>query len=155
MQGRVGDALKVLLLISTTKEEAEQRLRQIKCVVGIDENCTLDIAQVPQKTSSGKGALKELFCKSSPPVRRIFITAVGLHLFLRIGGSAAILLYSLKFLLFPMIDIGIPIEYGILSLILIKDPTHVGQLCKVEVLCELAMCDLLDVDVELCRVLLT
>ncbi|KHN41997.1 Putative polyol transporter 6 [Glycine soja] len=94
MQGRVGDALKVLLLISTTKEEAEQRLRQIKCVVGIDENCTLDIAQVPQKTSSGKGALKELFCKSSPPVRRIFITAVGLHLFLRIGGSAAILLYS-------------------------------------------------------------
>jgi len=38
---------------------------------------------------------------------------------------------SLKFLLFPMIDIGIPIEYGILSLILIKDPTHVGQLCKV------------------------
>ncbi|XP_020216857.1 probable polyol transporter 6 [Cajanus cajan] len=94
MQGRIGDARKVLLLVSNTKEEAEKRLREIKGVVGIDENCALDIVQVPKKTSSGKGALKELFCDASPPVRRILTAAIGLHLFLRLGGSAAILLYS-------------------------------------------------------------
>ncbi|TKY70367.1 polyol transporter 6 [Spatholobus suberectus] len=94
MQGRVGEARKVLLLVSDTKEEAEHRLREIKGVVGIDENCTQDIVQVPEKTSSGKGALKELFCKPSPPVRRILVAAIGLHLFLRIGGSGGIYLYS-------------------------------------------------------------
>ncbi|CAJ1930057.1 unnamed protein product [Sphenostylis stenocarpa] len=94
MQGRVGEARKVLLLVSSAKEEAEERLREIKGVVGIEENCTLDIVEVPKKTSSGKGALKELFFKASAPVRRILIAAVGLHLFLRIGGSAVILLYS-------------------------------------------------------------
>jgi len=94
MQGRVGEARKVLLLVSNEKEEAEQRLREIKGAVGIDGNCTLDIVEVPKKTSSGEGALKELFCKASPLVRRILISAVALHLFLRIGGSAVILLYS-------------------------------------------------------------
>ncbi|KAL2348498.1 hypothetical protein Fmac_002498 [Flemingia macrophylla] len=94
MQGRVGDARKVLLLVSNTKEEAEQRLREIKGAVGIDENCALDIVHVSKKTSSGEGALKELFCDASPPLRRILTAAVGLHMFLRIGGSAAILLYS-------------------------------------------------------------
>ena len=38
---------------------------------------------------------------------------------------------SHKLLLFPMIGIGIPVECELLPLILIKDPTHVGQLCKV------------------------
>ena len=94
MQGRVGEARKVLLLVSNTKEEAEQRLKEIKGVVGIDENCTLGIVQVPKKTRSGAGALKELFCKSSPPVRRILISAIGVHVFLQIGGIGAILLYG-------------------------------------------------------------
>ncbi|RDX67230.1 putative polyol transporter 6, partial [Mucuna pruriens] len=94
MQGRVGDARKVLLLVSNTQEEAEQRLKEIKVVVGIDENCTLDIVQVPKKTRSGRGALKELFCKPSPPVRRILIVAIGVHVFLQIGGIGAIMLYG-------------------------------------------------------------
>ncbi|CAJ1930053.1 unnamed protein product [Sphenostylis stenocarpa] len=94
MQGRVGEARKVLLLVSNTKEEAEQRLKEIKGVVGIDENCTLDTVQVPKKTRSGAGALKELFYKPSPPVRRILIAAIGVHAFLQIGGIGAILLYS-------------------------------------------------------------
>ncbi|ESW28914.1 hypothetical protein PHAVU_002G028300 [Phaseolus vulgaris] len=93
-QGRVGEARKVLLLVSNAKEEAEQRLKEIKDVVGVDGSCTLDTVEVPKKTSSGTGALKELFCEASPLVRRILIAAVGLHLFLRIGGSAVILLYS-------------------------------------------------------------
>ncbi|XP_029127792.1 probable polyol transporter 3 isoform X2 [Cajanus cajan] len=94
MQGRVGEARKVLLLVSNTKEEAEQRLREIKAVVGIDEDCTKDIVQVAMKTRSGKGALIELFCEPSPSVRRILIAAIGVHLFSRIGGSGGILLYS-------------------------------------------------------------
>ena len=38
---------------------------------------------------------------------------------------------SHRLLFFPMIGIGIPVEYGFLPLILIKDPAHAGQLCKV------------------------
>ncbi|XP_027362678.1 probable polyol transporter 6 [Abrus precatorius] len=94
MQGRVGEARKVLLLVSNTKEEAEQRLKEIKAVVGIDENCTQHIVEVTKKTSSGSGALKELFCKPSPPVRRILLAAIGVHVLLQIGGIAAILLYG-------------------------------------------------------------
>ncbi|KAL9327750.1 hypothetical protein ACSQ67_002753 [Phaseolus vulgaris] len=94
MQGRVGEARKVLLLVSNTKEEAEQRLKEIKGAVGIDENCSLDIAEVPKKTRSGARVLKELFCKPSAPVRRILIAAIGVHAFLQIGGIGAILLYG-------------------------------------------------------------
>ncbi|KAK7406664.1 hypothetical protein VNO78_08293 [Psophocarpus tetragonolobus] len=94
MQGRVGEARKVLLLVSNTKDEAEQRLNEIKVVVGIDEKCVEDIVQVPKKTRSGSGALKELFCKSSPSVRRILIAAIGVHALLQIGGIGAILLYG-------------------------------------------------------------
>ncbi|WVZ18025.1 hypothetical protein V8G54_005347 [Vigna mungo] len=62
MQGCVDEARKVLLLVSNTEEETEHRLREIKDVVGIDENCTQDIVEVPKKTRSGEGALEELKC---------------------------------------------------------------------------------------------
>ncbi|KAL2348497.1 hypothetical protein Fmac_002497 [Flemingia macrophylla] len=94
MQGRVGEARRVLLLVSNTKEEAEQRLKGIKVAVGIDENWALDIVQVPRKIRSGGGALKELFCKPSPPVRRILIVAIGMHALFQMGGMGAILLYG-------------------------------------------------------------
>ncbi|KAJ1398447.1 Sugar/inositol transporter [Sesbania bispinosa] len=93
MQGRVGEARKVLLLVSNTKEEAEQRLKEIKATVGIDENCTQDIVQVPKKTRSGGGAMKEMFCKPSPVVRRILISAIGVHVFQQISGVGAVMLY--------------------------------------------------------------
>ncbi|XP_061342311.1 probable polyol transporter 6 [Gastrolobium bilobum] len=87
MQGRVGEARKVLLLVSNSKEEAEQRLKEIKAAVGIDEKCTQDIVHVPKKTSSGGGAMKELFCNPYPlPMRRILIAAIRVHVFLMIGG---------------------------------------------------------------------
>ncbi|KAK7367429.1 hypothetical protein VNO80_09441 [Phaseolus coccineus] len=94
IQGRVGEAKKVLLLVSNTKEEAEQRLKEIKKAAGIDEKCTQDIVEVPKKTCSGAGALKELFWKPSPPVRRILIAAIGVHVFQQICGVEGILLYS-------------------------------------------------------------
>ncbi|CAJ1930049.1 unnamed protein product [Sphenostylis stenocarpa] len=94
MQGRVGEAKKVLLLVSNTKEEAEQRLKEIKVAAGIDEKCTQDIVEVPKKTRSGAGALKELFWKPSPPVRRILIAAIGVHVFQQICGIEGILVFS-------------------------------------------------------------
>ncbi|XP_057425504.1 probable polyol transporter 3 [Lotus japonicus] len=93
MQGRVGEARKVLLLVSNTKEEAEQRLKEIKVAVGIDEKCTQDIVQVPNRTRNGGGAFREMFCKPTPPVRRILIAAVGVHAFQQLSGVGAILLY--------------------------------------------------------------
>ncbi|KAG4973330.1 Putative polyol transporter 6 [Glycine soja] len=94
MQGRIAEARKVLLLVSNTNEEAKQRLNEIEVSVGIVENCTLDIVQVPRETRSGAGALKELFCKPSPPVRRILIAAIGVHVFQQSSGIEGILVYS-------------------------------------------------------------
>ncbi|XP_057443704.1 probable polyol transporter 6 [Lotus japonicus] len=94
MQGRVGEARKVLLLVSNSKEEAEQRLKEIKSAVGIDESCTKDIVHVPEKTRNGEGALRELFVKPSPPVRRILIAAIGVHVFQQICGIEGICIYS-------------------------------------------------------------
>ncbi|XP_028775645.1 probable polyol transporter 3 [Neltuma alba] len=94
MQGRMGEAKKVLLLVSNSEPEAEKRLRAIKIAAGIDENLGQDVVAVPKKTRSGGGALKELLCKPSPTVRRIIITAVAVHAFQRICGIDTILLYS-------------------------------------------------------------
>lgn len=94
MQGRLGDARKVLMLISNSKEEAEQRLKEIKVAVGIDEKCDQNIVHVPQKTRSGGGALQEMFCKPSKPVKKILIAAIGVHVFQQICGIEGILLYS-------------------------------------------------------------
>ncbi|CAK8539858.1 unnamed protein product [Lathyrus sativus] len=94
LQGRLDDARKVLLLVSNSKEEAEQRLKEIKVAVGIDENCTQSIVHVPQKTRNGGGALKEMFHKPSPHVYKILVAAIGVHVFQQICGIEGILLYS-------------------------------------------------------------
>ena len=46
MQGRVGEARKVLLLVSNSESEAEMRLRAIKVAAGMNENCHQDVVQV-------------------------------------------------------------------------------------------------------------
>ncbi|KAJ1415292.1 Sugar/inositol transporter [Sesbania bispinosa] len=131
MQGRVGEARKVLLLVFNTEEKAEQRLKEIKGAVGIDENSTQDIVQVPKKARRGEGVLKELFCKPSPHVRRIVIAAIGLHVFLQLGGLGAILLYSPRIferagmvdkskILLSTIGIGVcKIVFGLIAIFLV------------------------------------
>ncbi|CAL0311505.1 unnamed protein product [Lupinus luteus] len=94
MQGRIVEAKNVLLLISNTKEEALQRLQEIKVAAGIDEKCTQDIVQVVKNVQGGGGAIKELFYKPSPPVRRILIAATGVHVFQQITGIEAVMIYS-------------------------------------------------------------
>ncbi|KAL1316394.1 hypothetical protein HN51_068589 [Arachis hypogaea] len=94
MQGRIGDAREVLMRVSNTKQEAEQRLQEIKTAAGIDPRSTQDIVQVPKRSRSGGGALRELLCNPSPPVRRILIAATGVHLFQQIIGIEAIFMYT-------------------------------------------------------------
>ncbi|KAF2302270.1 hypothetical protein GH714_033941 [Hevea brasiliensis] len=80
MQGRLGEAKKILLLISNSKEEAEARFRDIKVAVGIDENCNEDFVNLPKKTH-GEGAWKELLLRPTPAVRvgrrRLLLTSTA------------------------------------------------------------------------------
>ncbi|POO02564.1 Major facilitator, sugar transporter-like [Trema orientale] len=96
MQGRLGDAKKVLALVCDSKEETELRLRDIKRAAGIDENCEEEngVVKVPAGTSRGEGVWRELPLKPSPAVRWILIASVGLHFFDHTTGIEAVVLYS-------------------------------------------------------------
>ncbi|GMN37439.1 hypothetical protein TIFTF001_006809, partial [Ficus carica] len=78
MQGRLGEARRVLEKISDTHEEAHLRLADIKQAAGIPEHCNDDIVQV-SKQSHGEGVWKELLVHPTPAVRHILIAAVGIH----------------------------------------------------------------------------
>ncbi|XP_068654692.1 polyol transporter 5-like [Aristolochia californica] len=93
MQGRLGDARRVLTKTSGSKEEAELRIADIKEAAGIPANCTDDVVSVP-KRNSGEGVWKELFLRPTPTVRRILIAGVGIHFFQQASGIDAVVLYS-------------------------------------------------------------
>lgn len=93
MQGRLGDAKKVMLKVCDTEEESDLRLREIKLAAGIDERCTDDIVKLP-KMNRGKGVWKELLLRPSPPVRWIVVAAIGIHFFEHVTGIEAVVLYS-------------------------------------------------------------
>ncbi|OMO63451.1 Sugar/inositol transporter [Corchorus olitorius] len=93
MQGRLGDAKKVLYKTSDSNEEAELRLSDIKEVAGIPQDCTDDIVQV-QKQSHGEGVWRELLINPTPAVRHVLICAIGIHFFQQSSGIDAVVLYS-------------------------------------------------------------
>uniref|UniRef100_A0A5B6Z4Z0 Putative Polyol transporter 5 n=1 Tax=Davidia involucrata TaxID=16924 RepID=A0A5B6Z4Z0_DAVIN len=93
MQGRLGDAKKVLDKTSDSKEEAQLRLADIKEAAGIPENCTGDVVQVP-KRSHGEDVWRELLLHPTPSVRHILIAAVGIHFFQQSSAIAAVVLYT-------------------------------------------------------------
>ncbi|XP_048336907.2 polyol transporter 5 [Ziziphus jujuba] len=93
MQGRLGDAKRVLDKTSDSKEEAQIRLADIKEAAGIPEHCTDDVVQVT-KHSHGEGVWKELLLHPTPAVRHILIAAVGIHFFQQASGIDAVVLYS-------------------------------------------------------------
>ncbi|KAK8626975.1 hypothetical protein V6N13_134604 [Hibiscus sabdariffa] len=93
MQGRLGEAKKVLDKTSDTVEEAELRLSDIKQAAGIPEDCTDDVVQV-QKQSHGEGVWKELLLYPTPAVRHVLICGVGIHFFQQASGIDAVVLYS-------------------------------------------------------------
>ncbi|KAH7852533.1 hypothetical protein Vadar_026043 [Vaccinium darrowii] len=95
LQGRLGEAKRVLDKTSDSKEEAELRLADIKEAAGIPEDCDDDVLQVP-KRSHGEGVWKELFVHPTPTVKHILIAGVGIHFFQQCSGIDAVGLYSPK-----------------------------------------------------------
>ncbi|KAJ4755594.1 Sugar transporter [Rhynchospora pubera] len=93
LQGRLKDAKLVLSKTSDTLEEAELRLADIKRAAGIPESCDDDVVTV-NKNSHGEGVWKELLLRPLPAVRRILLTAVGIHFFQQASGIDSVVLYS-------------------------------------------------------------
>ncbi|KAF7143456.1 hypothetical protein RHSIM_Rhsim05G0075500 [Rhododendron simsii] len=95
LQGRLGEAKRVLDKTSNSEEEAQLRLADIKEAAGIPEECNDDVVQVP-KRSHGEGVWKELFLHPTPTVKHILIAGVGIHFFQQSSGIDAVVLYSPK-----------------------------------------------------------
>jgi len=93
LQGRLADARVVLNKTSESAEEAELRLADIKKAAGIPESCNDDIVTM-NKQSHGEGIWKELLLRPLPAVRRILLTAVGIHFFQQASGIDSVVLYS-------------------------------------------------------------
>ncbi|KAA8545949.1 hypothetical protein F0562_020599 [Nyssa sinensis] len=93
MQGRLGDAKKVLDKTSDSKEEADLRLADIKEAAGIPENCTGDVVAVP-KRSHGEDVWRELLVHPTPSILHILILAVGIHFFQASSAIGAVVLYT-------------------------------------------------------------
>ncbi|KAH0867485.1 hypothetical protein HID58_074507 [Brassica napus] len=94
LQGRLGDAFKVLDKTSNTKEEAISRLNDIKRAAGIPEDMTDDVIVVPNRKSAGKGVWKDLLVRPTPAVRHILIACLGIHFAQQASGIDAVVLYS-------------------------------------------------------------
>ncbi|THG17225.1 putative polyol transporter 1 isoform X1 [Camellia sinensis] len=95
LQGRLGDAKRVLDKTSDSKEEAQLRLADIKEAVGIPEEFNDDVVQV-SKRSHGEDVWKELFLHPTPTVKHILLAVVGIHFFQQTSGIDAVVLYSPK-----------------------------------------------------------
>ncbi|KAL7002723.1 Polyol transporter 5 [Sarracenia purpurea var. burkii] len=95
LQGRLGDAKRVLDKTSDSKEEAQLRLADIKEAAGIPEECNDDVVTVP-KRSHGEDVWKEFFLHPTPAVRHILIAGIGIHFFQQGSGIDAVVLYSPK-----------------------------------------------------------
>ncbi|KAL3527086.1 hypothetical protein ACH5RR_011742 [Cinchona calisaya] len=94
MQGRLGEAKKIMYKVSNDAEEAESRLKDIKKAAGIDENCEDDIVKLQSNENTGKGVWKELLLRPTPAVRWILLAAVGIHFFEHATGIEAVILYG-------------------------------------------------------------
>ncbi|KAL1324244.1 polyol transporter 5 [Arachis ipaensis] len=92
-QGRIGEARKILNKISDSKQEAHQRLADIKDTAGIPQECNDDVVPITKK-KQGKGVWKELLLYPTPAVRHIFIASLGIHFFAQATGIDAVVLYS-------------------------------------------------------------
>lgn len=87
MKGRVSDAKRVLLTISTTPEEAQLRLHQIT-------QAAAGPVPGPNPTDwRGQGVWKELFLKPTRPIRRMLVTAIGINFFMQASGNDAVIYY--------------------------------------------------------------
>uniref|UniRef100_J3M2P9 Major facilitator superfamily (MFS) profile domain-containing protein n=1 Tax=Oryza brachyantha TaxID=4533 RepID=J3M2P9_ORYBR len=96
MQGRTIEARSVLLKVTDSEDEAEERLAEIE--------------EAARVTAAGKAVWRELL-RPSPVIRRMLVTGVGVQLFQQITGIDALVYYS------PTIfrDAGITTESQLLA----------------------------------------
>ncbi|CAA0829887.1 Polyol transporter 5 [Striga hermonthica] len=95
MQGRLGDAKRVLERTSDSLEEAHLRLEDIKEAAGLPKDIEGETVQVPKRTGQkGKNVWKQLFVHPTRPVLHITIAALGLQFFQQASGIDAVVMYS-------------------------------------------------------------
>ncbi|KAG2542761.1 polyol transporter 5-like [Panicum virgatum] len=99
MRGRIDDARRVLLKTSDSPAEAEERLLDIKKVVGIPEGVSdaddvAAIVRAGSKSSRGEGVWKELLINPSRPVRRMLVAGLGLMFIQQATGVDCVVMYS-------------------------------------------------------------
>ncbi|KAL6509086.1 Polyol transporter 5 [Orobanche gracilis] len=94
MQGRLGDAKKVLDRTSDSPQEAQLRLADIKEAAGLPDDCHDDVVQVPKHGNGGNGVWKELFVHPTRPVLHITIAALGCQFLQQASGIDAVVMYS-------------------------------------------------------------
>jgi sugar porter (SP) family MFS transporter len=82
MQGQAGDARAVLVKVSDSVEEAEERLAEIE-----------EAARATAASSNGKEAWRELL-RPSPVIRRMLVTGLGVQFFQQATGIDALVYYS-------------------------------------------------------------
>ncbi|XP_057980431.1 polyol transporter 5-like [Malania oleifera] len=93
MQGRLGEAKRVLDKTSDSPEEAQIRLADIKEAAGIPQDCHDDVVSV-SKRSHGEDVWKELLLRPTASVRHVLIAAIGIHFFQQVSGIDSVVLYS-------------------------------------------------------------
>ncbi|AEC06773.1 putative polyol transporter 3 [Arabidopsis thaliana] len=94
MQGRLEEAKKIMVLVSNTEEEAEERFRDILTAAEVDVTEIKEVGGGVKKKNHGKSVWRELVIKPRPAVRLILIAAVGIHFFEHATGIEAVVLYS-------------------------------------------------------------
>ncbi|KAJ4913891.1 putative polyol transporter 6 [Raphanus sativus] len=96
LQGRLGEGKRILDLVSNSPEEAKVRFQDIKTAAGIDPKCEEEVVKMENKKTHGEGVWKELILRPTPAVRRVLLTALGIHFFQHATGIEAVLLYGPK-----------------------------------------------------------
>ena len=98
MRGRIEDARRVLLRTSDSPEEAEERLLDIKKVVGIPADATDadDVVAIVRanEAACGQGVWRELLINPSRPVRRMLVAGLGLMFIQQATGVDCVVMYS-------------------------------------------------------------
>ncbi|CAD6202490.1 unnamed protein product [Miscanthus lutarioriparius] len=100
MRGRIDDARRVLQKTSDSPAEAEERLLDIKKVVGIPEGVSDadDVAAIVRANnkqgSPHEGVWKELLINPSRPVRRMLMAGLGLMFIQQATGVDCVVMYS-------------------------------------------------------------
>ncbi|XBI70011.1 hypothetical protein VPH35_064605 [Triticum aestivum] len=106
MRGRIEDARRVLLRTSDSPEEAEERLLDIKKVVGIPADATDadDVVAIVRanEAARGQGVWRELLINPSRPVRRMLVAGLGLMFIQQATGVDCVVMYSPRTFFIPI-----------------------------------------------------